>query len=401
MRESKRLTAMGVSKTTKPGRYGDGQGLYLQISKWRTKSWLFRFERDGRERQMGLGSLHTLTLAEAREQARECRKLLLSGVDPIEARRGLRTRAEVETARGITFGECGERYIAAHQSAWKSKVHRAQWASTLSRYVYPVLGQLPVAAVDTGLVLKVLEPIWTEKPETASRIRGRVESVLDWAAARGHRSGENPARWKGHLQKLLPQPSKVARVKHHAALPYAEVPAFMVALRNRDGVSARALEFTILTATRTSEAIEARWSEIDLVSCTWTLPAERMKAGREHRIPLSDQALTILEKLPREAEFVFVGAKPGRPLSNMALLAMLKRMGRPDLTAHGFRSTFRDWAAECTSYPSEVVGMALAHTIKNKAEAAYRRGDLFDKRHLLMAEWAQYCASLQSTSTVP
>jgi integrase len=402
MRDSKRLTAVAVAKASKPGRYGDGNGLWLQVAPGGTKSWLFRFERGGRERRMGLGAVHTLTLAEARERARECRKLLLDGHDPIEARRATVAKSRVATATALTFKECAERYITAHEAGWKNKVHRAQWPATLAAYAYPTFGALPVAAIDTGLVLKALEPIWTAKPETAGRVRGRIESVLDWAAARGYRTGENPARWKGHLQKLLPARSKVARVKHHAALPYSDAPAFMADLRARDGVSARALELAILAATRTTETIAARWDEIDLKARTWTIPPERMKAGREHRLPLTDRAVEILEALPREgdAEFVFIGDKPGKPLSNMALLATLKRMGRADLTAHGFRSTFRDWAAETTAYPGEVVEMALAHVIKDKAEAAYRRGDLFEKRRRLMADWAGYCASPARTGDV-
>ncbi|HEX2257944.1 MAG TPA: integrase arm-type DNA-binding domain-containing protein [Afifellaceae bacterium] len=398
-----KLSAAGVNALKKPGRYADGLGLYLQVAKSETKdgngavtkSWLFRFQHDGKARQMGLGPLHTVSLADARQKAGECRRMLLKGTDPIEARQAARAHARTEAAKGISFRQCAERYITAHEAAWRNDKHRAQWRSTLAAYCYPAFGDLPVAAVDTGLVLKVLEPIWTSKPETASRIRGRIESVLDWATVRGYRSGENPARWRGHLAKLLPARSKVARIKHHAALPYGELPAFMEDLRGRDGSAARALEFAILTAGRTSEVIGARWSEIDLAATVWIISPERMKSGREHRVPLSERAVELLERLPREkdSDFVFMGGRKGRPLSNMALLVTLRRMGRGDLTAHGFRSTFRDWAAETTGYQSEVVEMALAHAIGSKVEAAYRRGDLFEKRRVLMEAWSRFVMS--------
>jgi len=387
-----KLTAAGVNAQKKPGRYGDGQGLWLQVSPAGTKSWLFRFTQEGKARQMGLGPVHTVSLAEARQKALECRKQLLEGADPIEARNGARARARVAAAKGVTFSQCAERYIAAHEIAWKNDKHRAQWRSTLTTYCDPVFGTLPVAAIDTGLVLKVLEPIWSAKPETATRVRGRIETVLDWATVRGYRAGENPARWRGHLDKLLPSRAKVARVNHHAALPYRELPAFMEALRAREGIGARALEFAILTAARTGEVIGATWAEIDLAERVWTIPAERMKGGREHRVPLTDPAVELLKALPREdgTEFVFLGGRKGQGLSNVALLATLRRMDRADLTSHGFRSTFRDWAAETTTYPSEVVEMALAHAVGSKVEAAYRRGDLFEKRRALMADWGRF-----------
>jgi len=351
MRDSNRLTAVAVARMKKPGRYGDGLGLWLQVSPSGTKSWLFRYMRNGKARQMGLGAVHTVTLAEARETAGDCRKLLLAGLDPIEARRAERMQSRVEAARGTTFKDCGERYIVAHEAGWKNAKHRNQWKSTLATYAYPVLGELSVAAIDTALVLKVIEPIWTVKPETAARVRGRIEAVLDWATAREYRQGDNPARWRGHMDKLLPARSKVARVRHHAALPYGELPVFMAALRKQDGVSPRALEFAILTAARTGETVGARWAEIDANTAVWNVPAERMKGEREHRVPLSARALEILESLPREgeAEFVFQGGRAESPLSNMALLGVLRRMGRGDVTTHGFRSTFRDWAAEQTA----------------------------------------------------
>jgi integrase len=290
----------------------------------------------------------------------------------------------------MTFRQCAERMIASHEAAWKNPKHRAQWKATLATYAYPMFGDLSVAAVDNGLVLKVLEPLWTTKPETAGRVRGRIEAVLDWAKARGYREGENPARWRGHLDKLLPNRRKVRAVKNHAAMPYRDIPDFMAELRDHTGVSARALEFAILTAGRTSEVIGATWSEIDLKSGVWTIPASRMKAGKEHRVPLSAPALELLKALPREGQHVFMGGRAGKPLSNMALLELMRGM-KPGFVPHGFRSTFRDWAAETTAFPSEVVEMALAHAISSKVEAAYRRGDLFEKRRALMTAWAHHC----------
>lgn len=394
MRSAKPLTAAAVAKFTKPGRYAVGDGAYLQIASGVTKAWVFRYQRDGKARHMGLGPCTLVTLAEARDKAREARRLLLDGADPLATRRERRAAARLKAAKGVTFKHCAERMIAAHEAGWRNDKHRTQWKATLAAYVFPVFGDLPVAVVDTGLVLKAIEPIWTAKPETANRVRGRVESVLDWAKARGFRDGENPARWRGHLDKLLPNRRKVRKVRNHPAMPYAELPAFMRELRGREGMSARALEFTILTAARTGETLGARWPEMDLAQELWTIPAERMKGGKEHRVPLSARAIQILEKLPHEDdnEFVFIGARARKPLSNMAMLELLRGM-RPDFgyVPHGMRSTFRDWAAECTAYASEVVEMALAHAIDSKVEAAYRRGDLFEKRRRLMGQWAGYC----------
>jgi integrase len=292
----------------------------------------------------------------------------------------------------VTFKQAAERMMASHGAAWKNPKHRQQWKNTLATYAYPSFGELSVAAVDTGLVLKALEPIWTTKPETAGRVRGRIEAVLDWAKARGYREGENPARWRGHLDKLLPNRRRVKRVRNHPAMPYVELPEFMGELRERTSVSARALEFAILTAARTGEVIGARWPEFDLQAAVWTLPATRMKAGKEHRVPLAERAIDLLSALPREGEFVFMGGRAGKPLSNMAMLELIRGMKRgTGYVPHGFRSTFRDWAAECTSYSSEVVEMALAHAIESKVEAAYRRGDLFEKRRALMSGWGDYC----------
>jgi integrase len=398
MRNLNKLSALRASKETKQGRYSDGGGLYLQVTASGTRSWLFRFQRDGEERQMGLGPARDVNLAEAREKAAACRKLLLADIDPIESRRVERMQAKIRASRGAPFRECAERYIAARESGWENAVHRRQWRSTLATYVYPVIGDLPVDAIDTALVIKILEPLWSKKPETASRLRGRIEVILDAATVRGMREGENPARWRGHLDKLLPARSKAKTVRHHAALPYAELPAFMGELRQREGCSAVALELLILTALRTGEVIGGRRSELDLAGKVWTIPAARMKRRREHRVPLSRRALEMLAALPQDGQFIFAGAGAGLPLSNMALLETLRRMGRDHLTVHGFRSTFRDWAAECTAYPNHVVEMALAHAIGDKVEAAYRRGDLFEKRRRLMEEWARYCVSKRVTS---
>jgi integrase len=392
-----RLTALKVDRSKQPGMYADGGGLYLRVTHSGTKNWVFRFMLNGRPRWMGVGPLHTIGLAEARNRAAAFRLQRHDGVDPIERRRAERLGARLDAAKAVTFKECAARYIASHRAGWRNPKHAAQWQATLATYAEPVIGGLSVQAVDTALVLKVLEPIWTAKPETAGRVRGRMESILDWAKVRGFRSGENPARWRGHLDKLLPARSKVRRVEHHAALPYAELPSFLARLREQEGVAARALEFATLTAARTGSVIGARWSEMDLLDKTWTLPATRMKAGREHRVPLSARALAILEGMQpdRRAEdaFVFPGGKNGRPLSNMAFLMLLRRMGLGDVTAHGFRSSFRDWTAERTNFPGEVAEMALAHTVSDKTVAAYNRSDLFDRRTRLMAEWATFCTA--------
>jgi integrase len=397
-----KLTALAVEKAKRRGYYGDGGGLFLQVSAAGSKSWVFRFKETGKLREMGLGATHTVSLADAREKARECRRLRLDGVDPIEARRAARSKARLDAAKAMTFKECADRYIASHKAGWRNPKHAAQWPSTLSTYVYPIFGSLPVRAIEVGLVLKALEPFWTTKPETAGRVRGRIEAVLDWATARGYRQGENPARWRGHLENLLPGKSKVRRVEHYAALPYSAIPAFMLELRRQDGVAGRALEFTILTAARTGEVIGATWSEINFEERLWIVPRERMKAGKEHRVPLPGTALAVLEKMQqiRSGDFVFPGAKAGRPLSNMAFLMLLRRMGRDGLTAHGFRSTFSDWCSERTNFPADVREMALAHAVSDKVQAAYRRGDLFQKRRQLMGAWASFCAVHATTGQV-
>jgi len=407
-REIERLTALKVEKikideSPKPGMYADGGGLYLRVTPEGARNWVLRFMLNRHPRWMGLGPLALYGLQEARAKALDARRKRYEGIDPIDARRAERARQRLDAAKAITFKQCGEAYITAHRAGWRNDKHATQWGATLSTYAYPVIGALPVQAVDTGLVLKVLEPIWTAKPETASRLRGRLESILDFAKAREYRDGENPARWRGHLDKLLPARSKVREIEHHAALPYAELPGFLVALRDQEGIAARALEFAILTAARTGEVIGARWNEIDVIDKTWTLPAARMKAHREHRVPLSPRALTILAEMQagRHSDaadaFVFPGRKPGTPLSNMAFLMLLRRAGHGDLTAHGFRATFKTWASERTSAQNQIVEASLAHVIGDKVEQAYRRGDLFEKRRRLMQQWATFCA----TASVP
>ncbi len=389
------VSAKKAENTRTPGMHamGDPPGLYLYVAAGTARSWILRYSFAGKRRDLGLGSCADLTLAEARERARENRKLILDGIDPVDAKRERRDAHRIATMTRMTFADCVDGFLKAHADGWRSEKHRAQWRSTLDTYTKR-LAPLNVAAVSTELVHQVLEPIWKTKTETASRVRGRIEKVLDWATARKFRDGPNPARWKGNLANLLPQRSKVARVKPHAAMPYSDVGAFMAELREQEGIAAAALEYAILTAARSGEVRGATWSEIDLAGKTWTIPAERMKAGRAHRVPLSDAALRVLAKMDEErlGDFVFPGAKENRPLSDMSLTAVLRRMKRDDVVVHGFRSTFRDWAAECTSYPNHVVEMALAHTIGDKVEAAYRRGDLFEKRSRLMAEWARYCA---------
>lgn len=399
---SSAFTTRTVATMKEPGRYADPgcRGLWLQIAAAGTKSWLLRFMLNGKARAMGLGSVELVPLAEARERAREARRLLLDGKDPLEARKAERLVQQLDAARTLTFEACAIKYIAAHEPTWRNGVHRAQWRSTLATYAYPTIGDLPVAEVDTTLVLRVLEPIWTERPETASRLRGRIEAVLDWATARGYRQGENPARWRGHLNKILPARSKVAQVRHQPALPYAELPTFMVELRVNEAISARALEFLILTAARTGEVIGACWSEIDEQSQIWLVPPERMKSKRPHRVPLSDATMTVLSKLPRlaDCDYLFPGARPGKPLSNMAMLELMRGM-RPPFVPHGFRSSFKDWATEVTDHSRDIVEAALAHVVGDKVEAAYRRGDAIEKRRALMRDWANFCEGKNATET--
>ncbi|MFA7281798.1 MAG: integrase arm-type DNA-binding domain-containing protein [Sterolibacterium sp.] len=399
------MAEKSVSKLTKqPGMHavGDPPGLYLHCHGAKS-SWILRYSSlDGKRRDMGLGSYGDLTLAEARDKARTQRKLILQGIDPIEAKRELKDIRMATKAKRMTFQQCVDGYLDAHGDGWKNPKHRAQWRSTLETYAGPIIGDMNVASVDMERVLAILEPIWKEKTETATRLRGRIESVLDWATVRGYRSGDNPARWKGHLDKLLAKPSK--EVEHLAALPFAEMGAFMADLRKQEGIGAAALEFAILCAARSGEVRGATWAEIDMQGKTWVIPASRMKAKKEHRVPLSDAALAVVKKMQKcqLGELVFPGMKEGRPISDMSMTAVLRRMERRDITAHGFRSTFRDWCSESTAYPRDVCEMALAHAIDSKVEAAYRRGDLLMKRTKLMADWARYCSKpIQAGAVVP
>lgn len=365
MASTNRLSAMEVARLGRPGRYADGGGLYLQISKWKTKAWLFRFERNGRERQMGLGSTDIVSLADARERARAARLILLDGGDPIEHRKDGRRALLVQEARRMTFAECAATYVELHSPSWRNPKHRAQWTSTLRTYAFPIVGSLPVQDLDTDLVVKVLQPIWVNKTETANRLRGRIEKILDWAAATGRRPGENPARWRA-LKDLLPDKGRLLREsrRQQPALPFREMPRFVKGIRRLPGTSARALEFLILTVSRTSEVISARAGEFDLLHKLWTVPKERMKSGREHQVPLSAAALRLLKSLPFPTDSdscVFAGRRAGQPLSNMAMLELLRRLGRDDIVVHGFRSTFKDWAAETTHHENIVTEMALAH----------------------------------------
>jgi integrase len=383
------LTARQVGTLKEPGRYGDGDGLWLQVSKSGSKAWLYRFMLNGKAREMGLGAVKDVTLADARELARAARREAKAGRDPIETRKAAKAQQALAANSSMTFTEAALAAIAAKEAGWQNAEHRRQWRATLETYALPIMGHLPPEAIDTGLVRKCLEPIWTTRRATAERVRGRIEAVLGWAAAsRDDYRYVNPARWRGHLDHLLPK--QAAPVAHHPALPYAAMPEFMAKLRTRSGISARALEFCILTAARTGEVIRARWSEID--GDTWTVPAARMKGRREQRVPLSSSVLAVLKLLPREGEFVFVGDRAGRPLHNRAMMELLRAMGVAAVV-HGFRSTFRDWASETTAYPRDVCEMALAHAISSKVEAAYRRGDLFEKRARLMEDWAEFCAT--------
>jgi integrase len=402
-----KLTAVAVKNAQVEGMYADGGGLYLQVGASGARSWIFRFKLHGRTRYMGLGPLSLVTLAKAREIAGQCRQLCLNGADPIEHRAAERTAVRLQAAQSMTFDECRDAFIEANKAGWRNAKHQQQWTNTLATYVTPIFGKLPVQAIDTALVQKALAPIWTTKSETAGRVRGRIERILDWAKVSGFRDGENPARWRGHLDKLLPNASDVRVVKHHPALPYNQVRALMVELREREAVAARALEFTILTAMRTEAVLGARWDEIDSSARIWTVPPQRMKRKRsswvEHRIPLTDAALEVLRLMKdvRHGDFVFPGMIRGRPLSNMAMLNLLQeRMGYADATPHGFRASFKTWASECTNFPREVIEAALAHVVGDKVEAAYQRGDLFEKRRALMDAWGSYCTSAEILAAV-
>jgi integrase len=389
------LSAAKVKALKEPGDYLDGRGLYLQVRSQTSKSWLLKYSMDKRAREMGLGSALDFSLADAREKRDTLRKLIKSGIDPLERRAAERQAKKRESAKAITFRAAAARFIAANRSGWKNAKHAAQWEATLSTYAYPLIGDLPVQLVDTALVMAVLDPIWSTKSETASRVRGRIETVISAAKARGEYVGDNPARWRGHLDAILPKQSKVAKVKNHPALPYADIPAFMLALRAREGIAAAALEFQILTASRPGNAVGARWSEIDLAAAVWTIAGEKMKGGKDHKVPLSAAALAVLERMEkiRSCEFVFFGADGKRPLSDAATGAVLDRMGHADIVPHGFRSTFRTWGGNKTGFAREILEKALAHLVGDETERAYDRGDMFEKRRLLMDAWAAFATS--------
>jgi integrase len=398
-RATNKLSVKFVEKEDlKPGLYGDGGGLYLQVSDTQTKAWVFRFMMARRARKMGLGDFDLVSLKEARKKRDAAYSLVIDGIDPIADREARRAAQFATSAKALTFKECAADYIAAHKAGWKSVKHAGQWEATLKTYAYPVIGNLPVQMIETAHVMKIVQPIWQDKTETASRVRGRIEKVLDRAKALKLRTGENPAAWRGNLEQLLPAKAQVSPVENHPALPYAELPDFMAKLRSKEGVSARALEFTILTVARTGDTIGATRREIDAAEKLWTVPAARLKGKkgarkRDHVIPLTKQALASIAAVPVEGSYIFPGGKEGAGLSNAAMSELLKGMGySPDVaTVHGFRSTFKDWASEQTAYPSELSEMAMAHTVSDKVEAAYRRGDMREKRRRLMADWAAYC----------
>ena len=406
-RQVQRLSAKAVSAKRKPGYYADGLGLYLQVSQTGTKSWIFRFRLPGmitesgkpKSAEMGLGMLETVPLADARRRAADARALVLDGINPIEARKAAKL-AQARASGVKLFSDVAAAFIKANRDEWKNAKHASQWENTLSTYAYPKIGTMPVHMIAAGHINDILQPIWTEKRETATRLRGRLEKILDRATALGYRTGPNPARWRGNLDHILPRDKRRSRIKHHAALPFDEIRDFLTKLNAQEGVAARALEFLILTAARTGEAIGMKWAEVDLDNALWTIPADRMKSTREHRVPLSPRAVALLRALPKMGDYVFPGRSGDKPLSNMAMLQLLERMERGDLTVHGFRSTFRDWAAERTNFPREVCEMALAHAVEDVTEAAYRRGDLFEKRARLMAEWAKHCDNPKSTGKV-
>lgn len=391
-KKAKELSSLAVKRISKQGLHSVGgvAGLRLRV-RGGARSWILKISIGGKRREIGLGRFPDVSLAVARDKAREVVEQIAKGIDPVQKRKEIRSCLLAERAAETTFKKAANEFLADKGVEWKNVKHAQQWTNTLEKYVYPVVGDIQVKNVELSHIIKILEPIWTTKTETASRLRGRIESVLDWATVRGYRKGDNPARWKGYLDKVLPSPSKISKTVHFKALPVSGIKTFMEQLRGSQGVSARALEFLVLTAARSGEIRGALWSEIDLKKMVWTIPADRMKAGKEHRVPLSSRAVQILKNLPKfdGVEFVFPSPR-GNILSDMALNAVLRRM-KVDAVPHGFRSTFRDWVAERTNYPNEVAEMALAHTIVNKVEAAYRRGDLFEKRRKMMDDWTLFC----------
>lgn len=383
---------------------GDGGGLTLQISKTGAASWLYRYMRHGKPVGLGLGGHPEVGLKLARNKAEDCRRLLAEDRDPLGEKRAATAAAKVEKAKDKTFDECAAEYIGDHKAEWKNPKHLQQWENTLASYASPVIGIRPIGKITTADIKRILNPIWNTKNETASRLRSRIEAVIDWATAHELRTGDNPARWKGHLEHLLAKTTPDQRAeKHHAALPHAQIPAFMQSLTCQEGMSRWSLEFLILTACRTSEVTGARWDEIDEAAKLWTIPKERMKAGREHRVPLVDRALEILKEVKPFArgKFVFPGSKSDKPLSNMAMNMLLRRMDITDCTVHGFRSTFRDWVGEKTNHDFRTAEAALAHGLPDKVAAAYARSDLFEKRFSMMRDWANHCAGRGISDSPP
>jgi integrase len=385
------------------GLHGDGNGLYLQVAQSGTRSWIYRYQLYGKRRDLGLGGFPSVSLANARRDRDKKRMLVKAGIDPLNVKAKQKALAQEHVVsqkrKAKTFQVCAEEYIAKKEAEWKNAKHGQQWVNTLTQYAFPIIGNTSVEDIENEQILQILNPIWLTKTETATRVRNRIELVLDYASALKYRSSENPARWRGNLEAILPKPSKIRTVKHHKALPYREISQFMSDLSQRDGLAARALELTILTAARTSETLNSTWGEFDLEQKVWTIPASRMKMNKEHRIPLSSTALNILSLLGQtnESSYVFPGMKQYKPLSNMSMATLLRRMERTDITVHGFRSTFRDWIAETTNFPQRVAETALAHKLKDNAEAAYQRGDLIEKRRKLMKAWANYCYSKESS----
>lgn len=415
------LTEMKV-KYAKPGYWLDADGLYLQVSKSGAKSWIYRYQLNGKRREMGLGSAELVSAKDARRRASEARRLLLDKIDPVEHRKQQIAAAVVRAAEvaagAVTFKKVALEYIEEKRVGWKNAKHASQWQNTLETYAYPIMGDVPISDVDTDMVLQVVRPIWRTKTETATRVRNRIERVLAYGKVKGYRKGDNPASWTGHLQELLPKPTDVRTVKPHPSLPYKEMPAFIGELRKVQGIAARALEFAILTASRSKPVREATWDQFDLVERKWTIRATGMKGKKEHAVPLTDYLMQLLEALPRyPGEKLLFPSPTGGELSNAALLAVIKRMHAAELdagrkgymdpkldeiaTPHGFRSSFKDWASEATHYPNEMSEMALAHTVGNKVEAAYRRGDLFEKRRQMMADWAAWCEPKKADNVRP
>jgi integrase len=395
MRTAGKLNEVRV-RAAGAGTHGDGGGLYLAVKQGAaglTRSWLFRYSIGGRSHWVGLGAYPDISLQRARQKAQECRQQLYDGTDPLKRKRDQRAALRQQPARQIaTFAECAATYIASHESGWRGQRTSQNWSNTLRDHAYPLLGRLSVGEITTNHVLAVLKPLWGSRTETAAQVRGRIEQVLDYARVLGHRNGENPARWRGHLDHLLPRRAKVAPVQHHPALPYRDVPAFMDTLRRHESMAAKCLAFTIFCACRSGEAIGAFWSEINWETRTWIIPAVRTKQGREHRVSLSEPAIRLLRLLPREGEYVFPGRYDG-PQSHAALRAVLKRMNAK-AAVHGFRATFSTWARECTSFPRELVEAALGHAVGDIVERSYQRGDALERRRELMATWGNYCSNL-------